>query len=237
VPTGIKILKQLSLGRKSRPPHPTETPYNSLAKQQLERALVSAADRYASGKLLDIGCGEKPYKAHFAGRVTEHVGVDQPESPHALDHVDVLATATSIPLPDSSFDTALLSELLEHLEEPLDAIREAHRLLRPGGHVIITTPFIWVLHEEPRDFFRYSPYGLRWLLEQAGFDVIEVTPIGGQWSTLALLLSYSLRESRVHSRVAAGLSTLLQSLARRAERRGLRAWMAYNHLAVARKPD
>jgi SAM-dependent methyltransferase len=230
-------LKELTVGRRSSPRHPTETPYNRLAKQQLERAVISAADRYARGRLLDIGCGEKPYRDHFATRVTEHVGVDHPESPHALDHVDVLATASSIPLPDSSFDTALLSELLEHLEEPLAAIREAHRLLRPGGHVIITTPFIWVLHEEPRDFFRYSPHGLRWLLEQGGFEVIELTPIGGQWSTLALLLSYSLRESRVPSRVAAWISTLLQCVASHAERRGLRTWMAYNHLVVARKPE
>lgn len=216
--------------------HPTETPYNRLAKHQLAQAIATAGDRYARGRLIDIGCGEKPYLDLLAPRVTEHVGVDHPDSPHALDHVDVLGTATAIPLPDQSFDTAILSELLEHLEEPVAALRETHRLLRPGGHAIITTPFIWVLHEEPRDFFRYSPHGLRWLLETAGFEVVEITPIGGQWSTLALMLSYALRESPAPRRVAAGLSSLMQAVAAHAERGGLRPWMAYNHLAVGLKP-
>lgn len=217
--------------------HPTENPYNWLAKHQLERAISTAAANYARGRLIDIGCGEKPYRTQFAAFIDEHVGVDHPDSPHALNHVDVLAVADSIPLPDAEFDTALLSEVLEHLEDPLASLREAHRLLRPGGHLILTTPFIWVLHEEPRDFYRYSPFGLRWLLEQAGFEVVQVTPLGGQWSTLALLLSYSLRESRVPSRIAAALSGSMQQLALRLEGRKVRAWMAYNHLAIARKRD
>ncbi len=69
----------------------------------------------------------------------------------------MLATAYEIPLEDGSFDTVLMTEVLEHLEEPARGLAEAGRLLRPGGKLILTTPFMWPLHEEPRDFFRYSP--------------------------------------------------------------------------------
>jgi len=145
--------------------HPTETPANALAHRQLNNALAIAARAHARGRLLDVGCGEKPYAPLFRDLVDEHVGVDHPESIHPLSAVDVLATAYDIPLEDASFDTVLMTEVLEHLEEPARAIAEARRLLRPGGNLILSTPFMWPLHEEPRDFFRYSPHGLRHLLK------------------------------------------------------------------------
>jgi SAM-dependent methyltransferase len=217
--------------------HPTGNRYNWLAKRLIGNAIALAAGRYAQGRLIDIGCGEKPYRDVFAPYVSEHIGVDHPDSPHALTFVDVLATADTIPVESSTFDTAVMSELLEHLEEPRAALLEAGRLLKPGGHLIITTPFIWVLHEEPRDFFRYSPHGLRWLLESAGLEVVEITPIGGQWTTLALLGSYAL--SRMPSRlwwVTSRMASTLLHVGWRLERRHFQPWMSWDHLAVARKP-
>jgi SAM-dependent methyltransferase len=221
--------------------HPTASDFNWLAKRQVGNAIAVAAGRYARGRLLDVGCGEKPYRDVFAPYVAEHVGVDHPESPHALDHVDVLATANSIPLPGSTFDTVLMSELLEHLEEPQAALAETERLLKPGGHVIITAPFAWVIHEAPRDFFRYSPHGLSWLLTQAGLEPVEITAVGGQWSTVALLTSYALRESPLRTRPRFGdpvryLARGLQHAGWRLDRHNWRPWMAWNHLAVGRKP-
>jgi 2-polyprenyl-3-methyl-5-hydroxy-6-metoxy-1,4-benzoquinol methylase len=147
--------------------HPTENSFNRLAHEQLDGVLQAAASEHARGRLVDIGCGLKPYARMFAPFVEEHVGVDHPESPHALTSVDVLATAYDIPLEAETFDTVLMTEVLEHLETPDAALAEAERLLRRGGKIILTTPFIWVLHEEPRDFFRYTPHGLRYLLENA----------------------------------------------------------------------
>src|SRR3954471_567260 len=157
--------------------HPTETPANALAHRQLNNALAIAARAHARGRLLDVGCGEKPYAPLFRDLVDEHVGVDHPESIHPLRAVDVLATAYDIPLEDASFDTVLMTEVLEHLEEPARAIAEARRLLRTGGKLILSTPFMWPLHEEPRDFFRYSPHGLRHLLQ--GFEPVTITPVAG----------------------------------------------------------
>jgi ubiquinone/menaquinone biosynthesis C-methylase UbiE len=175
--------------------HPTETPANALAHRQLNNALAIAARAHARGRLLDVGCGEKPYAPLFRDLVDEHVGVDHPESIHPLGAVDVLATAYDIPLEDASFDTVLMTEVLEHLEEPGRAIAEARRLLRPGGKLILSTPFMWPLHEEPRDYFRYSPHGLRHLLE--GFEPVTITPVAGKWTTLATFASYAVASYRV----------------------------------------
>src|SRR6478736_381600 len=177
------------------PPHPSGNAFNRLAKRRLGDAIAAAAARHARGRLIDLGCGEKPYAAALAPHVDEHLGVDHAGSPHALASVDVLAGAYEIPLADASFDTALMAEVLEHLEDPGRALAEAHRLLRTGGTLILTAPFMWPLHEEPRDFFRYSPHGLRHLL--AGFEPVTVTPVAGKWSTLATFASYTFASYRV----------------------------------------
>jgi SAM-dependent methyltransferase len=219
--------------------HPGEHPYNWLAHRQLDTVLGRAAREHARGRLVDIGCGLKPYRRLFAGFVTEHVGVDHPDSPHADTAVDVLATAYAIPEPDASYDTALMSEVLEHLERPLDALREAHRLLRPGGKIILTTPLVWVLHEEPRDFYRYTPYALEHLLADAGFAEIRVEPISGQWTTLALMGSYALTRSPAQRapRVTAAVARGAQRLALRLDERWPQPWLSWNHLAVAVRPQ
>ncbi len=218
--------------------HATENPFNRLAHRQINNALVLAARSHARGRLLDVGCGTKPYAPLFAPYVDEHVGVDHPDSPHALTAVDVLATAYEIPLESASFDTALLTEVLEHLERPEHALREVLRLLRPGGAVIVTTPFLWPLHEEPRDFFRYSEYGLRHVLEAAGFERVEVTPLSGQWTTLALFSGYALRRSpaRRLGSLLDGFALVQQRVAARLDERWFEPWFSWNHLAVARKP-
>lgn len=217
--------------------HPTGHGYNWLAKRQLGNALALAARRHASGRLVDIGCGTKPYRQLFAPYVAEHIGIDHAELPLAADFVDVVADAYSIPLADGIADTVLMSEVLEHLEDPARALREGFRLLRPGGWLIATTPFMWVVHEEPRDFYRYSPYGLRWQLAEAGYSSIEVTPIAGQWSTIALMTSYGLRRAKPRWRpITAPAARLVQHLGWRLDTRNFQPWMSWNHLALAQRP-
>jgi len=219
------------------PPHPSGNAFNRLAKRQLGDALAAAAARHARGRLIDIGCGEKPYAAALAPHVDEHLGVDHAGSPHALTSVDVLAGAYEIPLADASFDTALMAEVLEHLEDPGRALAEANRLLRPGGTLILTVPFMWALHEEPRDFFRYSPHGLRHLLAAAGFAGIDVRPLSGQWSTLALLGGYALRTTRLgrFDRGLARVAGAAQRLAARRDAARPKPWMSWNHIAIAQR--
>jgi SAM-dependent methyltransferase len=239
LPSAVSARLSASLGAMRRRlvnlGHPGENPYNWLAHRHLDTALADAARNHASGRLVDIGCGLKPYSELFAGVVTAHVGVDHPDSPHSAVSVDVLASAYEIPEPDQSFDTALMSEVLEHLERPLDALVEAHRLLRPGGKIILTAPLVWVLHEEPRDFFRFTPHGLVHLLSSAGFQDVHVQPVSGQWGTLALMSSYALRRSpaRRLPLLTSTFARIAQRLAIRLDDRWPEPWMSWNHVAVA----
>ena len=159
-----------------------------LVDKEIERRLR----RVASGRLVDVGCGTKPYRDMAAPFVTEHIGVDLPDGRHGQSGVDVLASAYETGLGDASFDTVLCTDVLEHLEEPQRAVDEAFRLLRPGGHGIYTAPFFWHLHEEPRDFYRYTHHGLAHLFRRAGFEVVEISALSGFVATFTQELVYFL---------------------------------------------
>ncbi|OQW92458.1 MAG: hypothetical protein BWK78_01650 [Thiotrichaceae bacterium IS1] len=166
---------------------------NVLVQWIVQKNLVETSKKYLNnGRLVDIGCGTKPYKTLLASYVTEHIGVDHQESLHDLSNANLLGTAYKIPVSDSSFDSALCTAVLEHLEEPEQALRECHRVLKPGGIAIYSVPFIWHLHEEPRDFYRYSKYGLKYLFEKTGFEIIEIKPLSGFWVTFGQLFVYNL---------------------------------------------
>jgi SAM-dependent methyltransferase len=155
-------------------------------------ALTAALEPHLRGNLIDIGCGDKPLRHWSRGKVRRHVGVDHPAGMHGPEGVDAYSTAYRIPFRDGAFDAAVCSAVLEHLEEPEAALRECHRLLKPGGVAAYTVPFIWHVHEAPRDFYRYSRYGLEHLLRKAGFEVLEVRALSGFWLTFGTLLVYNL---------------------------------------------
>lgn len=135
--------------------------------------------QYMHGRLVDIGCGTKPYQALLAPYITEHIGVDHNEMFHDCSNVDIFADAYNIPVPDGSFDCALSTDVLEHLEEPQKAFNEVSRILRGGGTLLLTVPFLYHLHEQPRDFYRYTRFGLEYLAGQAGLEMVEMKPVGG----------------------------------------------------------
>ena len=128
---------------------------NILINSIHDRQLKKFASEYFSGRLIDIGCGTKPYKDLLAPYITEHVGVDHHDTLHDESNIDRFGTAYDIPAEDDEFDCALCTAVLEHLEEPEQALRECHRVLKQGGVAIYSVPFIWHLHEEQRDFYRF----------------------------------------------------------------------------------
>jgi len=218
--------------------HPNEATHNRINYRIMEQALAYAAERYARGRLVDVGCGSKPWRAAFAPHVTEHVGVDHVDSRRAPGSVDVIAGAYEIPLEDGHAETILMSAVLEHLEQPGRGLAEAHRLLAPGGHLILTAPLFWPLHEQPRDFFRYTPHGFRFLLEEAGFEVVEIVPLSGVWTTVSLQVSYALRRYRKGplAPVIDGLTVAVQWVAARWEQVDFQPKFSWSHLVIARRP-
>ena len=138
----------------------------------------------------------KPYKEIAAPYVDEHIGIDHEISPHPSDNVDLTGTAYKIPAEEGDFDTALCTDVLEHLEEPSEAIAETYRALKKGGYAIYTVPLFWHLHEEPRDFYRYTSHGLKYLFEKNGFEVVEIIPLCGFIVTFSQELLYYLQRFR-----------------------------------------
>jgi SAM-dependent methyltransferase len=144
------------------------------------REILLRHQEFVSGTVLDLGCGSRPYEGYFNGRVRQWVGADYPAGGHPpARRVDVFADAMQLPLAGESFDTVLCTQVLEHVPEPLDLLREARRVLRPGGHLVLTAPQYNALHGEPQDFYRYTRYGLDHLARKAGFAVKVIAPIGG----------------------------------------------------------
>lgn len=153
------------------------------------RELKAAVQKYAKGKVLDIGCGNKPYESWFKGKVEKYIGCDIVQS--SSNKVDVLCLANKIPLENNYFDTVLSTQAIEHIEDYQGMIEEAFRLLKSGGCFILSGPFYWHLHEEPYDFYRFTKHGFKYILEKEGFEVLEINENGGAWATLGLMINHT----------------------------------------------
>jgi len=139
------------------------------------------------GAVLDLGCGHKPYAHLF--RWSRYVGIDLPSNMAKSRVVDVYASGLALPFPVESFDAVVCAEVLEHVPDPARLLAEVHRVLRPGGHLVLTTPQTWGLHEEPHDYFRYTKYGLDRLARVAGLEPVHIAPTSGFWVTWAARMS------------------------------------------------
>ena len=147
----------------------------------------AVARRYAKhipehcrGRLLDLGCGYVPLYQTYRDYIDDVVCVDWPDSLHVNRYIDFYANlAEVLPITDGSFDTIILSDVLEHLPEPAKAWQEMARVLRPRGKLILNVPFYYWLHEEPHDYYRYTRHALRQFAEGAGFEVLVIESIGG----------------------------------------------------------
>jgi SAM-dependent methyltransferase len=162
--------------------HPARDVNRHAVTEFVRRTAVSIPE---GARVLDAGAGEARYRRFFAGR--RYLAVDLAIGDPEWDYggLDVLADLTRLPFPDASFDHVLTTQTLEHLAEPAAFLAEAARVLRPGGRIHLTAPQCQKLHQAPHDYYRYTEFGLRHLLSNAGFVVESVTAQGGYLAFLA----------------------------------------------------
>lgn len=192
---------------------------------------LKGASVHARGRLLDIGCGNKPFQKMFDGRVHEHVGCDVVQSSES--RVDVICAATDLPFADASYDTVLITQVIEHVADHQAMLREAFRVLRSDGVLILSGPMYWPLHEEPYDFFRFTEYGLRFLLKTVGFVEIKIVNDGGKWALCGQVLVHTVRDTRLHYEFL--IRAINRIFAYLDDRHPARS-NTMNYVVVARKP-
>jgi SAM-dependent methyltransferase len=156
----------------------------------MRKALFNALEENApalSGVMMDFGCGSKPYKSLF--KVEKYIGVDYAGEGHSheTEHIDVYYDGKTIPFCDNHFDSILCTEVFEHLFDIEILLKELHRVLKPGGKMLVTCPFVWNEHEAPIDYARYTQYALRHLFEKNQFKVVKQDKKGTFVETLTQL--------------------------------------------------
>lgn len=184
-----------------------------LIRTSILKALTSNAATF-SGKLLDIGCGKMPYKDYILGHsaVETYTGLD---IENALEYdsgiqPDYTWNGVTMPFESKQFDCAFGTEVLEHCPNPKTILSEVNRVLKPGGTFFFTVPFLWPLHEVPHDEFRYTPFSLRRLLEETGFEKIELKATGGWHASLAQMLGLWVKGAPLKNKNRAILSSFLK---------------------------
>ncbi len=149
--------------------------YQKITRRALESFLSQNA---SSERVLDIGAGGSSYYKFFPNRVS--IDIDPARNP------DIVGDAHKLPFKDGEFNTILCTEVLEHLKDPRVAISEMKRVLVTGGVLILTTRFVYPIHDAPNDYWRFTKYGLAELFKE--WEIIKLVPETENFSTIAVLL-------------------------------------------------
>jgi len=193
----------------------------------LENSLKNCTG-FVKGKLLDVGCGWRPYEKTFFAGADKYVGMDYLSD---RSKPDIIGSAQAIPLPDNSFDTVTSTEVLEHVPDPLKAMTEMCRVLRPGGHLILTAPMYWPRHEVPYDYYRHTYDGLLHLVKESGLELTKIFNRGRSYAFLGQVLQ------QIHPVKAKAVSWLINQFFMWCERHLNHDEITMGWTLVARKPD
>ena len=133
---------------------------------------VKEMGRHITGRTLDIGCGSKPYEKFCNS--TAYIGLELPPGKgETHKYADCYFDGYTLPFNDSTFDSIMLNQVLEHVFRPDMFLNEVNRVLKPCGKLLVTVPFVWDEHETPHDYARYTSFGLVSLLGRHGFDILD----------------------------------------------------------------
>ena len=140
-------------------------------------------------RCLDVGCGDRPYEYLFQSG--HYVGVDVKSSgrPLEMKQPDYFYDGVTLPLQDDSFDMVMSTQVLEHVPNPSEFLKEIARPCKLGGTVIISLPFVYQEHEEPYDYFRFTQFGIEELLKNAGLRIESIKKDSSALEAIAILIN------------------------------------------------
>ncbi|WP_051228708.1 class I SAM-dependent methyltransferase [Pleomorphomonas oryzae] len=210
-----------------------------------------AASLPPDSRVLDAGAGDQRYKGLFERHTYEAADFEQVDKPYAKS--TYVCDLTAIPVPDATYDAIVFTQVMEHLREPGDVLREFHRIGKEGCRIFYSAPLCSDEHEVPYDFYRYTQFGVRYLLAKAGFEVLDLHGMEGFACTAAYHLKRMLNNiprspkalgGTRHAWIVVTLITVLRPLLRLLTRqleasdsefRYTKAGFPLNYIAIARK--
>jgi len=146
----------------------------------LRAFMREASTAIPAGQLVvDVGAGESQYRGIYAH--ARYVAVDFAAGDPDWDYsrLDVIGNLLAMPFATGAADAAICTQVLEHVPDPGRVLQEIHRILKPGARLYLTAPQGWAEHQQPHDYFRFTSFALRMLFDGAGFDEVDVRPLGG----------------------------------------------------------
>ena len=169
------------------------------SREYLAKFAQRAAQAAQPGaRVLDAGAGDCPYSAVFSHARYETTDFCQVDKVYGK--ISFISNLANLPVKAESYDLIFCSQTMEHLPAPGQALAELHRVLRPGGQLWLSAPLFFMEHEAPYDFYRYTRYGMAYLLDQAGFEVESIEWLEGYFGTLSYQLRLGARAIPVRGR-------------------------------------
>lgn len=148
-------------------------------KKITRRNLENFLKKYATDEMvLDVGSGGSSYDRLFPNRITVDIDPDR--------HPQIVADASNLPFKDGEFKIVICTEMLEHVENPFLVEEELRRVVALGGRLILTTRFVYPLHDTPHDYWRFTKYGLLRLFKN--WEILEIVSETESFSAIAALL-------------------------------------------------
>ena len=171
--------------------------YFSPALYLFTKSFMKAIDQFVSGRLIDVGCGHMVYRKELKRKADAYESIDIEPRTDGVNYVGSVLDMHMIK--DDQYDTAVCMAVLEHVPDPFKAVREIQRILKVDGILLVGVPHMSRLHELPNDYFRYTEFGLKTILEREGFEVVHMEKngtllsfLGHQLSTAVLCLFWGI---------------------------------------------